>query len=233
MFRKLNITSSGIDTDTTASFYYTGEFWCTVLWEMTWELVKNHRHKQNFFDATQANPGGNSVAMNLVIKGLQLEKCSGGCVDARDAILQADTALYDAKYSNELWAAFARRGLGVGADQGSANKRKDGIGDYGTPLPVIWGSFTAEKQNKSVLSEMDHMHRNKTQINLWLKEAATVLILKRSVRLKPQETATAVSSYKYTDFKPLNGKNYFRIKEVDLDGKAFLFSGERCYNERY
>ncbi|MGB3544040.1 M36 family metallopeptidase, partial [Rubrivirga sp.] len=118
-----------------------GFAWATVLWEMTWDLIETQG-----FDADIANAdgmAGNQIALNLVTTGLKLTACTPGFVDGRDAILAADAALYPhpevdgvGVHHDLIWAAFARRGLGVLADQGSASANNDGRSDFSTP-PLV------------------------------------------------------------------------------------------------
>ena len=111
-----------------------GFAWATMLWDMTWELIDEFGYSEDLLDAD--GTAGNQIAMNLVTTGLKLTPCSPGFVDGRDAILAADQALYDGAYQNFIWAAFARRGLGVNADQGSASANNDGAADFTAPEPV-------------------------------------------------------------------------------------------------
>jgi extracellular elastinolytic metalloproteinase len=113
-----------------------GEIWTSVLWDMTWKIIaQDGKINTNFFDASAA--GGNSVAMKLVTEGMKLQRCSPGFIDGRDAILKADTLLYGAKYSCTIWKAFARRGMGVNASQGSSDSYTDQVADYSTPASAI------------------------------------------------------------------------------------------------
>ncbi len=108
-----------------------GEVWTTMLWDMTWALIKDHGISANIFDAT--GTGGNVIAMNLVTTGMKLQPCSPGFVTGRNAILEADTLLYGGQYSCIIWDAFAKRGLGLLADQGSSNTVNDGHADFSSP----------------------------------------------------------------------------------------------------
>ena len=58
-----------------------------MLWDMTWNLIKDYGISQNIFNAT--GTGGNIIALKLVTQGLKLTKCSPGFVDARDGILKS------------------------------------------------------------------------------------------------------------------------------------------------
>ncbi len=216
------------DTDVTYVIYYTGDFWATTLWEMTWELIKTEGINTTFADASQ--PGGNSISMRLVMEGMKLQKCNPGCVDGRDGILKADTLLYGGKYSAAIWRAFARRGLGVDANQGSNEKIKDAQGSYLLPsaLPAVWGSFTAEKINNSAVlkwttiteQNTDHFAVERSFDGRTYTEVATV---------KAAGNSTVTQSYSYTDLKPVKGNNIYRIRLVDRDGK-YNYSDAKTLN---
>src|SRR5690554_6176964 len=106
-----------------------GEVWATMLWEMTWEIMLTEPFNPDIYNGT----GGNNVALNLVTEGLKLQPCSPGFVDGRDAILAADQALYGGAHVCAIWEAFARRGLGYSASQGSSNSRTDGTEAFDLP----------------------------------------------------------------------------------------------------
>ena len=108
-----------------------GFVWCTMLWEMTWELIGVYGFDPDIYNGT----GGNNIAMRLVIDGLKLTPCNPGFVDGRDAILAADMANNGGANQAYIWAAFARRGLGVGASQGSSGSRSDQTEAFNTPVP--------------------------------------------------------------------------------------------------
>ncbi len=108
-----------------------GFAWCTMLWEMTWDLIAQYGYDPDLYNGT----GGNNIAMQLVIDGLKLTPCSPGFVDARDAILLADQQNNGGANQNLIWSAFARRGLGVSASQGSSASRSDQTEAYDTPMP--------------------------------------------------------------------------------------------------
>lgn len=109
-----------------------GEIWCTMVWEMTWNIIKQVGIKPNLYNCHAG--GGNNIALKLVIMGMKLQPCSPGFVDGRNAILKADTVLYKGVHSMAIWRAFAKRGLGVFASQGSSNNTSDGKADYTSTL---------------------------------------------------------------------------------------------------
>ncbi|PAP79805.1 hypothetical protein B1759_11585, partial [Rubrivirga sp. SAORIC476] len=109
-----------------------GFVWSTILWEMTWELIDTYGFDADLYDA--AGGAGNQIALALVTEGMKLQPCSPGFVDGRDAILAADDALYGGVHKELLWSAFARRGLGVSADQGSSGSITDNVEAFDTPI---------------------------------------------------------------------------------------------------
>ncbi|MEO7445435.1 MAG: M36 family metallopeptidase [Ferruginibacter sp.] len=101
-----------------------GEVWCMALWEMTWSIIQQQNSiTANLYDAT--GTGGNVIAMRLVTEGMRLQPCSPGFIDARNAILTADMNLYGGSHQCSIWAAFAKRGMGFSALQGSAFSATD------------------------------------------------------------------------------------------------------------
>jgi hypothetical protein len=100
-----------------------GEYWCMALWEMTWEIIQVAGINPNLFNPSGG--GGNAAALKLVIEGMRLQPCNPGFIDARNAILKADTLFFGAQYSCAIWKAFAKRGMGRNASQGSSGSVTD------------------------------------------------------------------------------------------------------------
>ncbi len=100
-----------------------GSVWATMLWEMTWDLIDEYGYDSDIYNGT----GGNNIAMQLVIDGLKLQPCNPGFIDGRDAILAADQINNAGANQCLIWEAFARRGLGYSAIQGSSGSRADGV----------------------------------------------------------------------------------------------------------
>ncbi|MFN8244264.1 MAG: M36 family metallopeptidase [Ferruginibacter sp.] len=100
-----------------------GEIWCSTIWDMTWNIIQVAGINPNLFNP--AGGGGNTIAMKLVIMGEKLQKCSPGFLDSRDAILQADQLLYGGTYHCAIVNAFAGRGMGFDAIQGSSGSTSD------------------------------------------------------------------------------------------------------------
>lgn len=120
------------DTGSAAVPHGVGSIWAAILWEVYWNLVDEYGFNPDFY--ADWDQGGNLLAMQLVMDGLKLQPCDPGFVDARDAILAADAALTGGANQCRLWEAFAKRGLGESADQGSSSYNGDNIEAFDTPL---------------------------------------------------------------------------------------------------
>lgn len=106
-----------------------GSVWCAMLWEMTWALIREYGYDPDYY----RGDGGNNKALFLVTEAMKLQPCSPGFIDARDAILLADTVLYGGQNACLIWKSFAKRGLGHGSYQGSSNDRSDGSQSFEMP----------------------------------------------------------------------------------------------------
>jgi extracellular elastinolytic metalloproteinase len=91
-----------------------GTVWATALWEMYWNLVADYGFDPNLYTGGD----GNNLALQLVMDGLKLQPCSPTFLEARDAILLADLVNNDGANQCRIWEAFAKRGMGVNADDG-------------------------------------------------------------------------------------------------------------------
>ena len=91
-------------TSSPAEVHMVGEVWCAMLWEARARLMQKH-----------GPAAGNELMLRLVTDGLKLSPPNPTFVQARNAILLADTVANSGANRNELWGAFAKRGLGYGA----------------------------------------------------------------------------------------------------------------------
>ena len=106
-----------------------GEVWNTILWEVYWNLVETHG-----FDASlYGGPGGNNLALQLVIDGCKLQPSNPNFLQARDAILQADLVNNAGANQFALWQAFAKRGLGLSATAGLSVNDNQVTAAFDTP----------------------------------------------------------------------------------------------------
>jgi hypothetical protein len=91
-----------------------GEIWALALWELYWILVEELGFDPDLYSGS----GGNNIALQLVMDALQLQPCNPTFLDGRDALLLADLASYGGGHACRIWRAFAKRGMGVDADDG-------------------------------------------------------------------------------------------------------------------
>jgi extracellular elastinolytic metalloproteinase len=80
-----------------------GEVWCAALWEVFVNLVAKHQHEE-----------AEKRMLTYVIGGLKVTPLRPTFTQARDAIIVAVSSL-DADDLPEVWAGFAKRGMGVNA----------------------------------------------------------------------------------------------------------------------
>ena len=97
----------------------TGTRWSSTLWDLNHLLIQKYGYEPNIFNSNSS--AGNIRALRLVMEALKLQPANPSFVQARDAILAADTALNGGNNHREIWTAFARRGLGEGATTLSAS----------------------------------------------------------------------------------------------------------------
>lgn len=116
-----------------------GSVWATMLWEVTWALIDDHGIDADIynFSGNATLDAGNVQAMALVVEGLKLQPCAPGFIDGRDAIIAADEAIYGGANYCTLWDAFAKRGLGFYADQGSSSSQTDNSENYDPPTLTL------------------------------------------------------------------------------------------------
>jgi extracellular elastinolytic metalloproteinase len=80
-----------------------GEVWCATLWEVFVNLVAKHQHEE-----------AENRMLTCGIGGLKLTPPSPTFTQARDGIITAVSVLNPGDLP-EVWAGFAKRGMGVGA----------------------------------------------------------------------------------------------------------------------
>ena len=122
-------TYDDISNPELAETHGVGFLWATMLWELNWSLIDEYGYDTDIYNGK----GGNNIALQLVIDGLKLQPCSPGFIDARDAILAADKINNGGANQCYIWRAFAKRGLGYSATQGSSDDLLDGTEAFDMP----------------------------------------------------------------------------------------------------
>ncbi|AKS41411.1 M36 family metallopeptidase [Wenzhouxiangella marina] len=105
----------------------------SAMWDLYWNLVD----KYGFDPDMHRGNGGNQLALRLVIDGLKLQPCSPTFLDFRNAVLLADEIANDSANRCEIWDAFARRGMGVNADDGGNADALNVSADFQRPLDCL------------------------------------------------------------------------------------------------
>ncbi|KAF2713894.1 extracellular metallo proteinase 1 [Pleomassaria siparia CBS 279.74] len=108
------------DVNSLSAVHPIGTVWATMLYEVLWNLIdkygKNDAARPTFIDGVPTD--GKYLTLKLVIDAMALPNF----VSARDAIIDADTALTGGVNKCLIWKAFAKRGLGTGAVYSSTRR---------------------------------------------------------------------------------------------------------------
>ena len=142
----LNFSDVGYDV-TGPEVHADGEIWVAINFELRQALAAKYDAQFPESDAALqkqcaagAGPGRRSArATGAGSSSRSTRSCScrraPSMVDARNAILAADQARFGGADQAEIWAAFARRGLGRFASQTNGSGRTAGVESDTNPLP--------------------------------------------------------------------------------------------------
>jgi hypothetical protein len=117
------------NTRTLPSPHGTGAVYASALWDLTWLMFVRHGASHDWFNGN----GAENRMLRLVLRALDRQPCNTGFVGARDALLLADTELHGGADRCLVWEAFARRGLGYSATQGSTFTNADNTAAFDLP----------------------------------------------------------------------------------------------------
>ena len=124
-----------------------GEIWTAATWDMYWQFVEKYGFNPDHTDMES----GNAKAMLLIMDGLKMQVCDPGFVEARDAILAADQANFGGENECIIWNSFARRGVGLSADQGDSDNRNDNTEAFDVPVQCQASSTTDELDSETAI----------------------------------------------------------------------------------
>lgn len=143
-----------------------GSIWATMLWDLTWAYVDKYGFDEDFLNGT----GGNNKVMQLVMDGLKLQQCNPGFVNGRDAILAADNALTGGEDQCMIWGVFAKRGLGLNAEQGDIGSRFDQVEDFTIPPDTDPSLANCTSLSVDEFNQSDYkVYPNPTNGNVFIK----------------------------------------------------------------
>jgi extracellular elastinolytic metalloproteinase len=141
----LNFSDIGYDTPG-PEVHSDGEIWVAVNFDIRRALAAKYGAQYPEADqalqqqcadgavAVESCPG-NRRWIQLVLDSFLLMRTDPSMIDARNAILAADTMRFGGADQPELWLAFARRGLGRGASGTNGPGRTNGVESDTDPLP--------------------------------------------------------------------------------------------------
>ncbi len=118
------------DVSTLQTPHATGSVYAAVLWDLTWLMVARYGASHDLLNGA----GAENRMLRLAIQGMDTMPCPSGFVSARESILAADQSLHGGVDRCLIWQAFARRGLGTGAAEGSANSITDQVASFIQPI---------------------------------------------------------------------------------------------------
>lgn len=161
-----------------------GSVWATMLWDLTWAFVDEYGFDEDIYEGT----GGNNMALQLVVDGLKIQPCSPGFIDGRDAILQADEIANDGENECLIWHAFAKRGLGLSAEQGSSSSKIDGTEAFDVPEDCLLGVGSNDNiQNKFVIYPNPSQGQINIQSRFGINEAQVSIFDMNGRKIMEQE----------------------------------------------
>ncbi len=101
--------------------HHQGEVWCSALWEVRANLVRKY------------GLAGNQLAIQLVTDGMKLTPAQPNFLQGRDAIILADLINNGGANAPELWAGFAKRGMGFSASSPDGSTTVGVVEAFDTP----------------------------------------------------------------------------------------------------
>lgn len=206
-----------------------GYVWCSMIWDLNWALVTKYGFEQDIYKSNST--AGNIKANKLIMEGLKLQACNPGFVDARNAILKADSLLFGGVNVCEIWNVFARRGLGFSANQGSSQRRDDGVAAYNLPPNCnllseaqLFGQRPLALEEVVLFGEMKgkEARLNWTVINQ--EELKEYHLIRKTENFGAETIASLLpGSNSYADSKiPYAGEIQYQLKAKNSNGDEFL-----------
>lgn len=115
--------TTGYGLARSTAVHRSGTVWNSALWDLNWLLIDKYGFDGDLYTGwtgSGAGGAGNKLTLRLVMDAMKLQPANPSFVQARDAILTADTTLTGGANQCDIWRAFARRGLGFGAVSGAS-----------------------------------------------------------------------------------------------------------------
>ncbi len=196
-----------------------GEIWVAALWEMRANLIKQFGEKE-----------GRRRLRVLVLDGIKFMPPFSTMIDARDAILLADRADYKGASQDQIWAAFAKRGMGATAFSFSgdsvhispsfdlpSNKAKVVFHDQETTVGETLRVLVSDNNNAAAAASVQFTSSSGDVETLSLRRVGSVFVgsISTSANVVIKENGTLnlmpgdFASVYYTDFNTGTGAEQF------------------------
>jgi len=179
----------------------------------------------NWWEITQVI-GGSPVFVWLSID--QVKFCA---VDPGTALV-TNAGLVVSQYTGGAWTNQGQGAAGVvaagasnfiGTAAGLTGFSPFTLGSTTESLPVVLTGFTAAKNANAVdLSWNTESEQNSAYFNV--ERSADGVNFAAIGKVNSAGNSTQTIKYKFTDNSPLAGRNYYRLRQVDLDGQFALSS---------
>ena len=123
------IACNGAGTQCEPEVHADGEIWAQTLWDLRQRFRVNYPAGDAY-----TNPHTTALdrARAIVTQGMRLSPPNPSMIDMRNAILQADQALFGGADNASIWSVFAQRGMGYFAASLGGNDPQP-VQDFSTP----------------------------------------------------------------------------------------------------
>ncbi|KAI9338247.1 Fungalysin metallopeptidase-domain-containing protein [Obelidium mucronatum] len=93
-----------------------GEVWTAMLHEVMWNMIDvSGKTPSSKIVSSACTNTGNTDLMLLLIAGMKMQPCNPTFIQAKNAIIAAEAAMFKGKYACAIANGMAKRGLGVNA----------------------------------------------------------------------------------------------------------------------
>ncbi|KAJ3006740.1 Fungalysin/Thermolysin Extracellular metalloproteinase 5 [Thoreauomyces humboldtii] len=107
-----------------------GTVWNSMLFESYWNVVNANGFTDDFSDTTSGK--GNVLMTQYIVDSFKLQPCNPTLVQSRDAIIAAEKTVTNGANACNLWAGFAKRGLGA-----KATSATPFVNDFSLPAACV------------------------------------------------------------------------------------------------
>lgn len=178
------------------------------------------------FDAEDGPLGGSTTTSTLIIQTLPAQGVlyyNGQAVVARDTIPGFDATKLTIQLTGSGYQSVSFQYSFVDSDGKQGNWAPMTV-NWSQPLPVTLVSFKAEKNGSLVsLSWTTSEERNNLGFDILRSSDATVWEKIGFVKSQAEKSyVTGLFTYTFRDAIPLKSDGYYRLKQIDYDGKYQL-----------